>query len=89
MSSMYTVSHRSAISSEKIEFIIVWNVAGELVSPKNMTVGSNSPSLVIKAAFHLSPSLIRMLLYPQRMLNLVYSEQPFRRSMGSGMRGSG
>jgi hypothetical protein len=62
---------------------------GELVSLKNITVGSNKPSLVIKAAFHSSPSLIRMLLYPQRMSNLVYSEQPFSRSISSGIRGSG
>jgi hypothetical protein len=89
MSSMYTVSHCSTISSEKIEFIIVWNVTGELVSPKNMTVGSNKPLLVMKATFHSSPSLIQMLLYPQRMSNLVYSEQPFNRSISSGMRGSG
>ena len=26
--------------------------SGELVSPKNMTVGSNNPLWVIKAAFH-------------------------------------
>jgi hypothetical protein len=32
-------------------FIIIWNVAGELVKPKNMTVGSNRPSGVRKAAF--------------------------------------
>ena len=29
-----------------------WKVAGELVSLKNMTVGSNSPLWVTKAAFH-------------------------------------
>jgi hypothetical protein len=62
MSSMYTMSHCSAISSEKIKFIMVWKVARELVSPKNITVGSNRPSLVMNAAFHSSPSLIRMLL---------------------------
>jgi hypothetical protein len=89
MLSMYTVNHCSAISSEKIEFIIIWNVAGELVSPKNMMVGSNNPLLVIKAAFHSSPSLIRTLLYPQWMSNLVYSEQLFNRSISSGIRGSG
>ncbi len=33
-------------------FIIVWNMAGELVSPKNMTVGSYKPLLVMKATFH-------------------------------------
>jgi len=48
-------------------FIIVWKVAEELVRPKNMTVGSKSPSFVIKAAFHLSSSLMRTLLYPHLM----------------------
>ena len=33
---------------------MVWKVAGEFVSPKNMTVGSNSLWLVINAAFHSS-----------------------------------
>ena len=33
--------------------IIDWNVAGEFVSPKNMTVGSNSPRFVRKATFRL------------------------------------
>ena len=83
------VSHFSAISGENMEFIMVWKVAGEFMRPKNITVGSNRPSLVIKAAFHSSPFLIQMLLYPQRMLNLVYREQPFSRSISSGMRGSG
>ena len=57
-------------------FIIIWKVAGEFVSPKNMTIGSKSPSGVRKAAFHLSPSLIRILLYPHQMLNLVNREHP-------------
>ena len=60
-----------AIRSLKIVFIIVWNVAGELVSPKNMTVGSKSPSGVKNAAFDSSPGLIRMLLYPHLMSNFV------------------
>jgi hypothetical protein len=29
-----------------------WKVAGELHSPKNITVGLKSPLLVLKAAFH-------------------------------------
>ena len=32
---------------------MVWNVAGELVSPKKMTVGSNSPLFVLKGGFPL------------------------------------
>ena len=39
--------------------------SGELVSPKNITVGSNNPLWMTKAAFHWWPSLIHMLLYPQ------------------------
>ena len=31
---------------------MAWNVAGKFVNPKNMTVGSNNPSGVVKATFH-------------------------------------
>jgi len=51
--------------------IMVWKVAGEFVKPKNMTVGLKRPRLVLKAAFHSSPSLIRTLLYPQRTSSFV------------------
>jgi hypothetical protein len=81
MLSIYTVSHFSVMSSANMKFIMVWKVAGELVSPKNITVSSNRPSLVMNAAFHSSPSLIITLLYPQRMLNLVYREHPLNLSM--------
>ena len=60
MSSIYITTHPCAISSLNILFIM----AGELVSPKNMTSGSNSPLLVWNATLYLSPSLIQMLLYP-------------------------
>ena len=43
---------------------MVWNVAGEFVNLKNITVGSKDPSGIVNAAFHSSPSLIHMLLYP-------------------------
>ena len=56
-------------------FIIVWNVAGELVRLKNMTLGSNRPWLVINATFHLSP-LMHTLLYPHRMSNLENNDAP-------------
>ena len=56
----------SEIMSVKMSFIMVWKVAGLLVSPKNITSGSNIPLLVWKAAFHLSPSLIHTLLKPTR-----------------------
>jgi hypothetical protein len=55
----------------KMLFIILWKVAGELQSLKNMTLGMNSPSWQVKAAFYSSPSCICMLLYPQQMSNLV------------------
>lgn len=61
------MTHPSAISSLKMSFIIVWNVAGELVSPKNITNGLNNLRFILKTAFHLSPSLILMLLYPHHM----------------------
>src|SRR5258708_36740996 len=80
-------SHPWAISLRKIIFIIIWKVAGELVSPKNITVGSKSPSGVRNAAFHSSPSLMRMLLYPQRISNLVKRVQLVRRSIVWGISG--
>ena len=64
ISSMYITTHPSIISSLKISFIMVWKVAGELVNPKNITKGSNNPQFVLNAAFHLSPSFIRILLQP-------------------------
>jgi len=76
-----------ATSGRNIVFIIIWNVAGELVRPKNITVGSNSPSGVRKVAFHLSPGLIRMLLYPHHTLNLVNSVHPANRSIMEGIKG--
>ena len=72
-----------------MEFIIVWNVAGELVSPKNMTVGLNRPLFVMNAAFHSSPSLMQTLLYPHQMSNFVYREHPLNLSMSSRIRGRG
>jgi len=62
MSSMYMVSQPSQISSSNMVFIIAWKVAGELVRPKNMTIGLYNPLFVMKAAFHLLPSLMRTLL---------------------------
>ena len=85
----YTFNHFSAMLLANMEFIIVWKVAGKLVSPKNITVSSNRPSFVMMAAFHSSPSLICTLLYPQRMLNLVYREHPLSWLMSLGIRGSG
>jgi hypothetical protein len=54
MSSMYTMSHFSVILSANIEFIIVWKVAGELVSPKNMTVSVTG----LRAVSRLAPMYV-------------------------------
>uniref|UniRef100_A0A0W0FZZ0 Uncharacterized protein n=1 Tax=Moniliophthora roreri TaxID=221103 RepID=A0A0W0FZZ0_MONRR len=53
-------------SHHNIMFIMVWNVAGEFIRPKNMTKGLNIPQFIRNAAFHSSPSLIRMFLKPQQ-----------------------
>ena len=45
-------SHSSVIMSQKKSFMKHWKVVGELVRPKNITVGSKSPLWVTKAAFH-------------------------------------
>ena len=66
-----------------------WNVGGALQNPQNMMVGSKSPIGVMNAAFHWSSSLMRILLYPQRMSNLVNKVDSFMLSISSGMRGSG
>jgi hypothetical protein len=70
-------------------FIIVWKVAGELVRPKNMTVGSKSPLFVMKATFHLSSSLMRTSLYPYLTSIPVNRVHPLSWSISWGMRGSG
>ena len=52
------------IKSLRILFIVVWIIAGEFVSLKNITVGFNNPSEVENAAFYWYPSLICILSYP-------------------------
>src|SRR6266567_4357590 len=84
---MKTEKNPSCTSWRKMVFIIIWKVAGELVRPKNITVGSNNPSGVRNAPFHSSPSLMRILLYPHRTSNLVNSVLLLRRSIVWGMRG--
>src|SRR6266481_6795676 len=46
-----------SMKGQRMLFIMVWKVAGELHSPKNMTSGSKSPWFMEKAAPHPSPSL--------------------------------
>ena len=52
-------------------FIIIWKVAGLFIKLNNITKGSKRPQFVLKVAFHLSPSLTHMLLYPQQMSNFM------------------
>ena len=53
------------MKGQRMSFIIVWKVVGELHSLKNMMSSSKSPWFMEKAAFHLSPSLSQTLLKPQ------------------------
>ena len=71
MSSKYTMTIPSAMTVQKTLFIMVWKVVGLLVIPKNIMRGSKRPQLVQKAAFHLSPGLMHILLKPQRMSSFV------------------
>jgi hypothetical protein len=57
----------------------VWNVAGELQRPKNITVGSQRPKGMVNAAFQRSSGQINMLLYPQCISILVKMRDPHRR----------
>jgi hypothetical protein len=43
----------------------------------------------MNAAFHSSPSLMRTLLYPQRMSNLENNDAPWMREMSLLIRGRG
>ena len=83
------ISHPSVIISPKVESMNAWKVGGELHCPKNITKGSYRPKGVVNAAFHLSPSLIWMLLYPHQMSILEKYLAPFSLSMRVAMRGRG
>ena len=89
MSSIYTMTKHPLIMSEKILSIIAWKVAGELHRLKNITVGSNSPRLVLKAAFHWLPSRMRTLLYPHHTSNFVKYLAPLSLSRSSVIQGRG
>ena len=49
--------------------------------------GSNSPSGMVKAAFHQSSGLMRMLLYPHCMSNFMKINDPHNLSTRLEMRG--
>ena len=91
MSSMYTNSSVGnwLVRGRNIFAMALQKVAGELVSPKNITVGWNNPRGVLKAAFHWSSFQMRMFSYPQRMSNLVNSSLPCRCSRMVFISGSG
>jgi len=89
MLSRYTTTIPSIIKLSKMLSIMVWNVAGLLHSPKNITSGSKSPRFVQNAAFHLSPSFIQTLLKPHRTSSLVKYLAPLSLLMSLEMRGSG
>src|SRR5258708_40270847 len=84
----YSITLLLWMKLQRISFIIVWNVAGELHSLKNMTIGSNSPRLV-QNMVHSSPSLIHMLLIPWQRLSTVKNLAPQRWVGMSEMRGGG
>src|ERR1700678_3526532 len=89
MLSIYIMTMHPSIMSTKMASIIAWNVGGELHIPKNMTIGLKSPRLVLKAAFHSSPFLIRTLLYPHLTSNFIKYLAPFSLSMISEINGNG
>src|SRR5258708_31736729 len=51
-----------SIKGQRMLFIIIWKVAGELHSPKNMMSGSKSPQFMERATFHSFPSFCQTLL---------------------------
>jgi len=71
ISSRYATTTPSINNPSKMLSIMVWNVAGLLHSPKNITSGLKSPQFVQNAAFHSSPSFIWTLLNPQQTSSLV------------------
>ena len=55
----------------RISFIIIWNVVGKFVIPRNITVGSKNLTWVVNILFHSSSSLILTLLNPHQRSILV------------------
>ena len=70
-------------------FIMVWKVAGELVRPKNMTVGSYNPKGVVNTAFQQSSGQIFTVLYPHQMSTVVKRVHSHKQSICCGIRGRG
>ena len=60
--SINTTTFSLFIKSLKISFIIAWNIAGEFIILKNITVSLKKPMYVINTSFHSLPFLILILL---------------------------
>ena len=88
MSSIYITTLPVRMRSQKIVSIINWKVLVELVSPKNIRVGSKSPLFVLNMAFHSSPSLMHILLKPFHMSTLEKSKAFAARLMSLDIKGS-
>lgn len=80
---------KSSRYSLSIQLIIHWNTASAFVSPNSMTLYSNSPNLIWKAVFHLSPFLIRIRLQAPLRLIKVNHFLPQSRSRNSVISGKG
>jgi len=78
-----------AICSQKIVFIMVWKVASEFVRPKNMTIGSYSPSGVVNTAFQQSSGWIFIVLYLHQMSTVVKRVHSHKRLICCGIKGKG
>src|SRR5258708_2556447 len=60
-----------SMKGQRMSFIIVWKVVGELHNLKNMMSGLKNPQFMEKTAFHSSPSLSWTLLKPQQRSRVV------------------
>ena len=79
----------SCSNSQKILFIIFWNILRELYSLKYITLGSNSLLFIKNDAFHSSPFLIHTLLWSQIRSNLLKYFASLSLSITSSIKGSG
>ena len=82
-------SHPSTIISLYESFMKHWKVAGKLVRPKNMMVGSKRSLWVMKAGSHWCLSLIWILSYLHCTSNLVKTLASHSLSMRSEIRRRG
>ena len=83
------MSHPSTIMLPKAESMKAWKVGSELHQLKNMTTGLQRPYSMMNTTFHLSPSLMQMVLYPHQMSILEHNFAPMSLLMRVEMRGRG